>query len=297
MGAAVCECLPLTELLHLSSPQTFCDASSEREDKQGAEDDVLIAPALGEQLLHVLKKVLLQQVPITLLVLHVCQLETVPLALQFQTPYLRHRYHGSEQLLEQVLVQVRRSIRMNDTLLIHEHSGAALLFPGMDQRVAFRVVERVYDNLSLLQAETMIPPLMLETIIGLGTGSISPAETLEDLLKRTGKSLHRILLRPALMTQISTVAPRQTPIMQGQEVPFLKLPEKLPIRLTRLLPYDLALELQCAPVGHDQQCLTVAMIEPENESSVTRLQEATGMAIFPVACDEQALAFLLQQRW
>ena len=36
-------------------------------------------------------------------------------------------------------------------------------------------------------------------------------------------------------------------------IPFMQLPTRLPQRLKQLIPYQLALEIRCAPVGRDQQ--------------------------------------------
>jgi type IV pilus assembly protein PilB len=80
-------------------------------------------------------------------------------------------------------------------------------------------------------------------------------------------------------------------------VPFMDLPHILPTRLTHLIPLKLAMELRCAPVGRDQHCLTVAMLDPTNVVALQRLKLATGMTIFPVACDASALNVLLLHGW
>lgn len=77
----------------------------------------------------------------------------------------------------------------------------------------------------------------------------------------------------------------------------MKLPTALPKRLQQLIPYQVALQLRCVPVGRDQRCLTVAMADPLDREKTRRLQEITGMNIFPVACREEELAALLAVGW
>ena len=80
-------------------------------------------------------------------------------------------------------------------------------------------------------------------------------------------------------------------------VPFMRLPEDVPPRLRQLIPYQLAVELRCAPVGRHHHTLTVAMADPLNVASAQRLHDATGLIIFPVACEEKDLDGLLSKAW
>ncbi len=65
------------------------------------------------------------------------------------------------------------------------------------------LLERVYYSINLLQSETVIPPLKRETDITLGIGSFpKPGALLEDLLYHTGFIAYRIILRPAVTTQL-----------------------------------------------------------------------------------------------
>jgi len=90
------------------------------------------------------------------------------------------------------------------------------------------------------------------------------------------------------------------PVYRQCAVPFMDLfdvPRVLPPRLTRLLPYALACELRCVPVGRSLRGLTVAMADPTNTDSVQHLQAVTGMTIFPVSCDEDDLNIFLTENW
>ena len=90
------------------------------------------------------------------------------------------------------------------------------------------------------------------------------------------------------------------PVYQQCAIPFMDLfdvPKVLPPRLTRLLPRALAHELRCVPVGRSSRSLTVAMADPTNADSVQRLQDVTGMTIFPVSCDEDDLNIFITENW
>jgi hypothetical protein len=256
--------------------------------------------------------------PLSLLLLHVSQLEHVHIHPQSALLHNRQRYHASASFLEQVLVSVRRAIRDDDELLIHEGTGAAIIFPGVDLQGVAGILERVSRNVDLLQAETVIPPLQRETDIVLGVGSYPESgPSLEHLLYHVSITAHRFSLRPAISVQLWEVMSTtgevvETPFasaqhddqhpmpktVQGQgNIPYMQLPVKLPARLKQLIPYQVALELSCVPVGRDHHCLTVAMADPTNSKALRSLRVVTGLTIFPVSCDVAALNALLSNEW
>ncbi|TMD62509.1 MAG: hypothetical protein E6I97_26610, partial [Chloroflexi bacterium] len=86
--------------------------------------------------------------------------------------------------------------------------------------------------------------------------------------------------------------------LQGQgNIPFMQLPDRLPPRLKQLIPYQVALELSCVPVGRNHHCVTVAMADPSNSNALRSLRLVTDLAIFPVSCDVAALNTLLRKKW
>ncbi len=104
----------------------------------------------------------------------------------------------------------------------------------------------------------------------------------------------------AVPTSLPAPPRTSTPAYRQFAVPFMDLfdlPRVLPSRLTCLLPYALACQLRCVPVGRSSGGLTVAMADPTNADSVQYLQAVTGMVIFPVSCDEDDLNVFLAQRW
>ena len=79
-------------------------------------------------------------------------------------------------------------------------------------------------------------------------------------------------------------------------IPYLTLlPGKLPKDLQRLVNPQLARELHCYPLGRERNMLTVAMLNPEDSSALDRLQQETGLHIFPVLTHPHVLQKALEQ--
>ncbi len=193
-------------------------------------------------------------------------------------------------------------------------TGAAILFPGVDQEGIACIAQRISHSIHLLQAETVVPPLRYETEIVLGLGvHPGPSGSLEELFEHAGQIRESIIFRPAVVPVPASETERPGRVdgssrqVQAKEarvrearangIPFMQIPSRLPTRLKQLIPYALALELRCAPVGRDHNRLTVAMANPTDTRAVYFLSEATGMSIFPVACEIVALETLLASGW
>ena len=270
---------------------------------------------------------------LSVLLLHVSQLEHIQISPETAVVHKRQRYHASASIVEQVMVNVRRAIRSEDLVYIDAGRGAAIIFPDVDAGGAHKIIERVYNNVNLLQAETLIPPLTHETEIVLGIGSYSEQSTsLEQLLTSASRIFYRLTLRPAITPHLWDTMPpagfpssaedddTQTPnefdedgeiptdstddllianssIQDFKAIPYLRLPNALSTRLKSLIPYDIASRFRCVPVGRDHQRLTVAMADPTDTKTIQKLHEATHMSIFPVSCDSKALDQLLETKW
>lgn len=304
-GAAtdLCSCQPLSLLHKIRSPE---------EDNSDAEQFVPATPELHAYLRRLLENLFPRSTPLSILLLHISQLEHLPLSSEPLVLRKRQRYHAPESFLEQVIVNVGRAIRSYDRMLTHAGTGAAIIFPDVEQYGAHSILERVYHSINLLQAETVIPPLKHETNILMGIGSYpEPGTSLEHLLYHVSLMARRLTLRPAITTQLWEQKPARSSVETPAEragspptgqarssgIPYMQLPPELPDRLKHLLPYKLALELHCVPVGRDHHCLTVAMADPTNVTAICHLKEMTGMTIFPVSCEVAQLNALLEKKW
>lgn len=302
-----CDCPPLSSLHR--APGAALESGAEV---------VPVTPATQELNRHVrlrLAALFPRSTPLSLLLIHISQLEHVHITPKTMALHKRHRYHAPASFLEQVLTNARRVIRRADQVIVHEGAGAAIILPGVDQEGAFSVVERVFHSINLLQPETVIPSLKRETDITIGIGSYpQPGKSLEELLYHAGCVAHNLTLRPAVTTQLrGSKIPFMTEISAGQALdddgsnplnnqgnsgtPYMQLPARLPQSLKRLVPYAIARELRCVPVGRDHNRLTVAMAYPSDTQALTRLQSVTSMIIFPVTCDISTLDAVLAKEW
>ena len=306
-----CNCLPLSSLHKLPSQR-------QEEDIVDCEQVTPATQELNVKLREQLATLFPRSTPLSLLLLHISQLEPIHLTPQSAVFRRRQRYHAPPGLLEQVLANIRRSIRTSDQFLVHEGIGAAIIFPDVDQQGMQNILDRIYRSVSLLQAETVIPPLKRETDIVMGIASYPEADaSLERLLFQVGVTARKFMLRPAITTQLRStqstylhtvekadhhlndgqITSRRSEVLAAVPYPYMKLPAQLPRRLKQLIPYSIAIELRCAPVGRDHHCLTVAMADPTNSVALGHLKEMTGLTIFPVSCDVSALNALLAHKW
>jgi hypothetical protein len=300
--------MPLSSLHH--------DAWSHQEDAEDFLQVIPVTEELNTSLCAELRDFFPRSAPLSVFLLHIAQLEHIHIAPKSAVLHKRHRYHAPGSFLEQVLLNVRRCIRYGDELLVHGGTGAAIIFPDVDAEGASTILERVYHSVNLLQPETFVPPLKRETNILMGMGSYpKPGASLEDLLYHTGLIARRLRLRPSVTAQLRGVKPasiveemlynrqqeddeQELPsYARSRGIPFMQLPSRLPQRLKQLIPYDLALDIRCAPVGRDHNRLTVAMAHPNDVHAIQRLREMTGMTIFPVSCEANALETLLKNGW
>jgi type II secretion system (T2SS) protein E len=304
----LCVCLPLSRL-HQEAWENH---------EENPEQLTEVTPAtleMNSSLRAQLENYFPRSTPLSILLLHISQLEHIHITPKSAILHKRHRYHVPASLLEQILINVCRTIRSSDHILVHTGASIAIILPDVDQEGSQALLERVYHSINLLQPETVIPPLKRETDITLGIGSYpKPGASPEDLLYQTGFIASRIILRPAVTTQLHTsrsiglVEVNLYNRNQDQEnlslvaarnrgIPYMQLPARLPLRLKHLIPYTLACELRCAPVGRDHNRLTVAMAFPTDTQAIDRLRSTTGMTIFPVACEAKALDDLLEHSW
>jgi hypothetical protein len=314
-----CDCQPISSLhVHAAECALGIPHSSEEGERRDIEQAALVVPAASElagSLRAILGTLFPRTEPLSILLLHISQLEHIHILPNSPVLHKRQRLHAPASFLAQVITNIRRALRLDDQVVLHGGTGAAFIFPGVDQEGAHIIGERVYHSINLLQSETVIPPLQRETEVLLGLGSYpQPAESLDCLLYYAGQCAHRLIFRPAVSTHLrgaravedlEEATPGGAPEdeeahrnrAQASGIPFLQLPTRLPVRLKHTIPHTLALELHCVPVGRDHNRLTVAMADPTDIQAVDALYKATGMAIFPVSCDLSALDTLLSSGW
>jgi len=286
-----CHCQPFTVRAHRSD--------------YDLEKSVPISEGLRLQLCERLGEALASGQPFSVLLIHVVQLEQICVDGDGISDR-RCRYHAPDDVLAQILANVKRVIRAADQICVYAAAGAVVILPRVDRWGMQSILERVYNSISLLQPETILPPLTHETVISIGVASYPvPSTSLEELLMSSSVIARALTMRPAITAQLQAVkVSSEVPMLWGEvedkqvsRVPFMELPRNLPKRLKQLLPHEVAQKLRCVPVGKEQRCLTVAMLNPQDNDKVRRLGELTGMSIFPVSCKEEDLNALLERKW
>ncbi len=305
----------MRDIYYYSPPSvlSYNAAAPEQKDEADLEQSVPAAWNMKKRLRIALETFFPRTTPLSVLFLHVAQFEQSAYVEREISLYKRHQHHVTPGLLEQILGNARRVIRQVDPVLVHKDASAALLFPDTDQWSAYSILERVYNSISLLQSETVIPPLTHETTIFLGVGTYpEPCSSLESLLDQAGSIERSFTLRPVVTTQAQVVQPAMLVGTSGPQsasmsspakksfppaTPFMQLPKTLPQRLRQLLPYQVALQFRCVPVGREHRSMTIAAARPLDAENLRHLQEITGMSIFPVSCREDELSTLLASGW
>lgn len=294
---------------------SLSDECANADQERWEEESIPIAPELNALLQTALADHFPRSAVFSLLLLHVTQFEHIQMPPTSPIVHKRVSCHAPASFLDQMLHPIRRTLRASDVLLADEQgSGAVFLFPQVDRVGIACIAERISHSIRLLQAETVVPPLRQQTEVVLGAASYPEfATSLEELLLQAGRVRERIVFRPAVLPEPVSQRTRATRgneparrttrqservhAAHSQGVPFMQIPSRLPTRLKQLVPYTLAQELRCAPVGRDHNRLTVAMADPADALALYHLREVTGMTIFPVSCELSALETLLASNW
>lgn len=110
------------------------------------------------------------------------------------------------------------------------------------------------------------------------------------------KSVRKTATRQVQATQHTGKDEELPALARKLGIPYLSLlPKKCPRRVQQLVNPRLAQELHCYPLGRERKTLTVAMLNPLDHSALRRLQEETGLHIFPILTHPQELQTALEQ--
>lgn len=205
----------------------------------------------------------------------------------------KHAHASSIHLLQ----YLRAKVRKTDHVFLQHHSMYFVL-PGANVQGAQIVEERLWEAL-LWRAHDMDEPHMLHPLsMTIGHSAFpEPQASLDALLTAADKvskcqreqSERERRLRAIVTGEQET--PEELPqLAKKLGIPYLSLlPRQVPPRLQQIVDARLAHELHCYPVGRERNTLTVAMRDPQDRHALERLQQATGLRIFPVLAHPEAL--------
>ncbi|MDQ6643753.1 MAG: hypothetical protein M3Y76_04835 [Chloroflexota bacterium] len=110
------------------------------------------------------------------------------------------------------------------------------------------------------------------------------------------RTVRKAIAHQSRNTQQATVDEEWPNLARKLGIPYLSLlPKKRPEQVQQLVNASLAQELCCYPVGRERNMLTVAMLNPRDRVVLDRLQQETGLVIFPVLTHPEELQTALAQ--
>ncbi|GCE19702.1 hypothetical protein [Dictyobacter kobayashii] len=201
-----------------------------------------------------------------------------------------------KQSMRYYVDHLRKLVRKSDHVLLHE-TTLYILLPRADINGATIVQERLWEALLWQVHNAPETEILRPTIMAIGY-SAHPHPHSE---------IHACIMAAREMRSIFDVQPiTSNPVPVEDEelshqarqlgIPYLSLlPRKVPARILQVMPPHLAQELHCYPVGRERDTLTVAMTDPNDSHVLSRLQQATGLRIFPVIASPQELQTALEQ--
>lgn len=206
-----------------------------------------------------------------------------------------------------LLNSLRRLVRKTDVVFLH-HNRFYFLLLGANLQGGQIVQTRLWDALlwrihNTSEGEVTRPQYMTighsaypSPSTSIDTFIADAHEVSQDTTILSEHAPHkggRRLTRNALPSEAEEEFPA---LARKLGVPYLSLlPRKSLQRVQQLVNPKLAQELRCYPVGRERNILTVAMLNPQDATALERLQQETGLLIFPVLTHPQELQTALEQ--
>jgi hypothetical protein len=223
---------------------------------------------------------------------------------------------SEEQVERYLLDNLRPLVRKTDKVFRVGHAMYFLLL-GADQQGGQIVHNRLWEALlwhinSITHAQPRSPMSTCTVTIG-HSAYPAPSRGIDKLIETASEAVLRFDQQPKQRKGYGVMEVSKKELHEGSfkledvdedlpalarklGIPYLTLlPSKLPADVKQLVDPKLAQELQCYPLGRERNMLTVAMLNPQDGSALERLQQATGLRIFPVLTHSEALHAALER--
>ena len=240
------------------------------------------------------------------------QVALVSISLHFEDAYPLEQAERSTAYL---MNSLRSLVRKTDVVFLLDHTMYFLLL-GANEQGGQIVQTRLWDALLWRIHNSTNGEMVRPRSMTIGHSAYpTPCIDFEEFIEAASKVSLRFDLQPERPTRKSVSGAKlqrgarqfrpSQPETTDEELPALArklgipylslLPRKLPERLQQLVNPKLAHELHCYPLGRERNMLTVAMSNPQDRSALDRLQQETGLLIFPVLTHPQELQIALEQ--
>lgn len=238
------------------------------------------------------------------------QMSLVTITLQFnlsertQQPVLKQQI---EQSTIHFLEYLRSLVRKTDIVFIRLAQPTTFYFLLIDATLegAEIVQTRLWDALLWRMHSTGDLKIVRPDRVQLGySATTAPCTSFQSCIEaavapqRTFEQEAERAIRKASTRQYNATTQEYDLLQTARKLgmPYLSLlPRRLPTQVLRLVDPKLAQELRCYPLGRNKDVLTVAIANPQDRSSLQRLEQITGMRIFPVLASPLELQAALEQ--
>lgn len=220
----------------------------------------------------------------------------------------------ADQSARYFLDNLRSLVRRTDVVLLMKHSFYFLLL-GADEHGGALVRERLWESLLWRVHNASDDDVSRPHSMEIGCSaypfphkhalkciaaardpelsfSFSPEEPAQEAATPPNEHADEL----ACYDELSEVILPLPVLARRAGIPYLSLlPRTLPTKLRQLINPQLALELQCFPLGRERNTLTVAIANPSDRRALDRLHQETGLHIFPVLAPPHELAIALEE--
>ncbi len=206
-----------------------------------------------------------------------------------------------------LMTELRRKVRRTDIVFLLGDTMYFLLL-GSNLQGGQIVQTRLWDVLLWRIHNTTDGELMRPQWLTIGSSAYpEPCTNANDFLEAASetairfelvseKQNRKLVAQQARSAQQQAESDELSSLARKLGIPYLSLlPRKTPQRVQQLVDLRLAQELRCYPLGRERNMLTVALSDPQDQSVLERLQQETGLHIFPVLTNPQELQIALEQ--
>lgn len=206
-----------------------------------------------------------------------------------------------------LMTELRRKVRRTDVVFLLGNTMYFLLL-GSNLQGGQIVQTRLWDALLWRIHNTTDGELTRPQCLTIGSSAYpEPCTSANEFLEAASetairfelvseKQNRKLVAQQARSAQQQAESDELSSLARRLGIPYLSLlPRKTPQRVQQLVDLRLAQELRCYPLGRERNMLTVALSDPQDQSVLERLQQETGLHIFPVLTNPQELQIALEQ--
>ena len=200
-----------------------------------------------------------------------------------------------QQSMHYFLADIRALVRRTDPVFLLQNAMYFVL-PTADIQGGLLVQERLWEAL-LWRIHNKEASILAPCRIYAGYAAYpEPCQDIYQCINAAGAVCRTFDFSPVVGKDEGGVQDKELPALARKlGIPYLaSLPRQLPSQVWQLVSPNLACELRCYPLGHEQDVLTVAMSDPQNKQVIERLRKETGLRIFPVLTHPHELQVVLE---